>query len=158
LGPENIGILFYLSKKKEMKDLADLIGRTLIAVLFLFEAYTGVLYLDKTKALMEDYGITWHPDFWIFSVIFLIILSSTLVILGYRIKLGVSLLLLYYIPATIITYNFWDVSEALDLRRMALIDFMKNMGVVGGMLIFWAKGSGKYSIKRLFATFKTPGA
>ncbi len=141
-----------------MKDLADLIGRTLLAFLFLFEAYTGILYLDNTKELMEKYGVTWHPDFWIFSVIFLIILSSTLLILGYRIKLGVMLLLLYYIPATIITYNFWDVTEALEMRRMNLIDFMKNMGVVGGLLIFWAKGSGKYSIKRLFATFRTPGA
>lgn len=141
-----------------MKDLADLFGRILLGALFLFEAYNGVLFLDKTKGLMEDYGITWHPDFWIFSVIFLLILASTLVILGYRIKLGVFLLLFYWIPATIITYNFWDVSDTLQLRRMNLIDFMKNMGIVGGLLIFWAKGSGKYSIKRLFATFKTPGA
>ena len=140
-----------------MKDLADLIGRILLAILFLFEAYNGVLFLDKTKGLMEDYGITWHPDFWIFSIIFLLILSSTLLIIGYRIKIGVSLLLLYWIPATIITYNFWDVSDVLQLRRMNLIDFMKNMGIVGGLLIFWAKGSGKYSIKRLFATFRTPG-
>jgi len=138
--------------------VADLIGRIFLGGLFLFEAYNGVLFLDKTKALMEDYGITWQPDFWIFSVIFLLILSSTLLIVCYRVKLGVFLLLLYWLPATFITYNFWDVSDALQLRRMNLIDFMKNIGVAGGLLIVWANGSRKYSIKRLFATFRVPGA
>ena len=141
-----------------MKDIADLIGRILLGSLFLFEAYNGVLFLDKTKTLMENYGINWHPNFWIFSVIFLLILSSTLLIIGYRVKLAVVLLLLYWIPATLITYNFWDVSDTLQLRRMNLIDFMKNMGIAGALFIVWAKGSGRYSIKRLFATFKTPGA
>ncbi len=141
-----------------MKDIADLIGRILLGALFLFEAYSGVLFLDKTKIVMENYGITWHPDFWIFLVIFLLILSSTLLIIGYRVKLAVVLLLLYWIPATLITYNFWDVTDTLQLRRMNLIDFMKNMGIAGGLFLIWANGSRKYSIKSLFATFRVPGA
>ncbi|NJN33053.1 MAG: DoxX family protein, partial [Saprospiraceae bacterium] len=41
-----------------------------------------------------------------------------------------------------------------DARRNVSLHFMKNIAIVGGLLIVVVNGSGRYSIKRLFATTK----
>jgi putative oxidoreductase len=35
---------------------------------------------------------------------------------------------------------------------------MKNIAITGGLLMVWVNGAGRYSIKRLFATFRVPNA
>ncbi|MEL7121615.1 MAG: DoxX family membrane protein [Bacteroidota bacterium] len=139
-----------------MKDIAAFAGRVLIAILFLFESYNGMLDWNETKNALTEIGISWQPDFWIFATIFLLILASTLLIVGYRSRLGAIILLLYFVPATFITYNFWNQGDDLLTRRENLVDFIRNLAIIGGLLILWAHGSGKYSIKRLFATIKIP--
>jgi putative oxidoreductase len=66
------------------------------------------------------------------------------------------LLLCYWIPITFIVHAFWNEPE--PARRLESIMFMKNLAIVGGLLMVWANGVGKYSIKRLFATTRVPGA
>jgi len=139
-----------------MKDILELIGRIFLASMFLFEAYNGIIYFDQTKQVMLEYGISWQRDIWAYAIIFLLIFASTLLILGYRVRLGVFLLLLYWIPAMFVTYNFWDTDAAMALRRDNMIGFLRAQAIVGGLLMIWAYGAGSYSIKRLFSTVKIP--
>jgi putative oxidoreductase len=47
--------------------------------------------------------------------------------------------------------DFWNFSTQIELRLKS-ITFMKNMAIIGGLLMLIGKGSGRYSIKRLLAT------
>ena len=57
-----------------------------------------------------------------------------------------------------IVHSFWNEPPASTERRLDAILFVKNLGIIGGLLLIYAHGSGRFSVKRLFATFKVPGA
>lgn len=139
-----------------MKDVIDLIGRVLIAFIFLYEAYDSIKYFKATKDLMTEYGLTWRQDLLLVGAIFLLILGGILVLIGYRTTLGSALLLIYFIPVTFILHSFWN--DTGDVYREESIMFMKNLAIIGGLMNVMVNNSGKYSIKRLFATTKVPSA
>lgn len=138
-----------------MKDIIDLIARVLLAFIFLYEAYDSIFYYKSTKAMMTAYGLTWRQDLLLFGAIFGLILGGTLILIGYRSGLGAILVLLYWIPVTFIVHSFWN--DPPDVKRLEAIHFMKNLAITGGVMMLWVNGSGRYSVKRLFATFKVPG-
>ena len=135
-----------------MKDIIDLIGRILIAFIFLFYAYDLIAFFGANKELMEDYGITFQQDLLLYAAIFLLILGGTLVLIGFRASLGAILLLIYWLPCTFIVHSFWN--DAPEFVRVESMEFIKNLAIAGGLLIILVNGAGKYSIKRLFATTK----
>jgi putative oxidoreductase len=139
-----------------MKDFADLIARCLLSFIFLYEAYDSIFYAKETKAKMAMYGLTWNPDFLFYSAVTLLILGGLMLLTGYRSSFGVVLLLIYWVPVTFIVHSFWNDPE--PYKRMQAILFMKNLGITGGLLMVWVNGSGRYSIRRLFATTRVPGA
>ncbi len=139
-----------------MKDVIDLIARVSLAFLFLWEAYDSISYFKSTKQLMTDYGITWKQDFLLVATISMLIIGGTLLLIGYRSGFGALLLLIYWVPVTFIVHSFWNAPA--DELRMESISFMKNFAIIGGLLMVMANGSGKYSVKRLFATFRVRGA
>ena len=137
-----------------MKDVIDLIGRIFIAFIFLFEAYDSIKFFKLTKESMTEYGITWNQDFLLYGVIFLLIVGGILVLIGYRSSLGAMMLLVYIIPVTFIMYSWWNVPSEI-VREQGIL-FMKNIAIIGGLLMIVVNGSGRYSVRKLFATTKVP--
>lgn len=137
-----------------MNPLLDLIGRILISAIFLFEATDSMLYADKTKATMTEYGILWKQDLLLYTAIVILFIGALMVLIGYRIRFGVWLLLIYWLPVTFIVYSFWN--DPPDVQRLHAIFFMKNIAVAGGLLVIAAHGGGRYSIQRLFRVTKIP--
>ncbi len=133
-----------------MRDLIDLIGRIFLATIFIFEAIDSTLYFDKTKQVMTMHHLTWNQNFLLYGAIFLLIAGGLMVLFGYRSTLGAILLLMYWVPVTFIVYDFWN-SPKEDLREQSIL-FMKNIAIIGGLLMLAGKGSGRYSIKKLLAT------
>lgn len=137
-----------------MKDFIDLIARIFIALIFFFEAYDTVLFFNKTKETMTAHGINWNQDFLLYGMIFMLVVGGVLVLIGYRSSLGAVMLLMYMIPLTFILHSWWN--DPVEIQREQSILFMKNVAIIGGLLLVFVNGSGKYSIKRLFATTKVP--
>ncbi|GLR16056.1 DoxX family protein [Portibacter lacus] len=137
-----------------MKDVADLIGRIFLSMIFFFEAYDSIAFFKQTKNTMTAYGLTWNQDMLLYAVIFVLVLGATLVLIGYYANLGAILILLYWIPITFIIFSFWN--DPVEVRRIQSIMFMKNIAIVGGLLLLIVNGSGKYSVKRLIYRLKLP--
>ncbi len=133
-----------------MKHFFDLVGRIFVSIIFLFEAYDSIRYFQDTKQQMAAYGLVWQPDFLLTCAIIALILGGTLVLIGYRSTFGAVLLLLYWVPVTLLVHDFWNMPK--EMLRLESILFMKNLAITGGLLIILVNGSGKYSIKRLLAT------
>jgi putative oxidoreductase len=133
-----------------MKHFFDLVGRIFVSIIFLFEAYDSIRYFQDTKQQMAAYGLVWQPDFLLTCAIIALILGGTLVFIGYRSTFGAVLLLLYWVPVTLLVHDFWNMPK--EMLRLESILFMKNLAITGGLLIILVNGSGKYSIKRLLAT------
>lgn len=135
-----------------MRDIIDLVGRIFLSAIFLFEAVDTTLFFEKTKHTMLQYGLNWHQDLLLYAAIFLLTLGGIMVLLGYRTTLGAVLLLIYWVPVTFIVHDFWWYPK--DQIRLQSILFMQHIAVTGGLLMLVGKGTGRYSIKRLFATTK----
>ncbi len=135
-----------------MKDIVDLVGRILIAFIFLYEAYDSIFYFQATKDEMTAYGIEWNQDLLLMGSIFLLLLGGALILFGYRMSLGAILILIYWIPITFIAHSWWN--DPIEVKREEAISFMKNIAIIGGLLMLVVNGSGRYSVKKLFATTK----
>ena len=150
-----------------MKHIADLFARIFLSFIFLYEAYDSIIYFEVTKVKMSEYGLTGNQDLMLRAAIVLLIIGGLLLLSGYRSSFGVVLLLIYWVPVTFIVHPFWVESQDCmvsvscferveEYRRIQGILFMKNLAIIGGLLMVWVNGSGRYSIKRLFATTKVP--
>lgn len=137
-----------------MKHIVDLLARIFLSAIFLFEVYDSIIFYGKTKNTMTAYGITWNQDFLLITVITLLILGALLVLIGYYANLGAILLLCYLIPVTLIVYSFWD--DPKEVQRIQSIMFMKNIAIIGGLLMLMLHGAGKYSVKRLIHKLRLP--
>lgn len=139
-----------------MSHVFDLLGRLLMSAIFIFEAIDSILYAEQTKATMSQYGIVWRQDFLLYLSIIMLVVGALMVLTGYRIKFGVWLLLLYWLPVTCIVYSFWN--DPPDKERLNAIFFMRNMAIAGGLLVIASHGAGKYSIRRLLTLSKIPAS
>ena len=137
-----------------MKDVIDLIGRILISIIFLYEAYDTMFYYEETKAIMTSYDVNWKQDLLLVGSIICLVLGGLLLLLGYRPGLGSFLILLYGIPVTFIAHSFWN--DPPEMQRLEAILFMKNLAIIGGLMLVYVNGSGRFSVRRLFATTKVP--
>ncbi len=137
-----------------MKDVLDLIARIMISTIFLFEAFDSIVYYKSTQNTMTEYNVLWRQDILLIGAIILLIFGGLLILIGYRAKFGAVLLLCYWIPVTLIVHSFWDAPE--EIRRVQSILFMKDIAIIGGLLMLLVHGSGKYSVKRMLAVMRLP--
>ena len=137
-----------------MKDIADLLGRICISLIFVYEAIDTLLFYDNTKRTMLEYGLTWKQDFLLITVVCFLVVGAIMVLIGYYANIGAFLLLLYWLPFTLIVYSFWN--DPLPHQRVNALYFMRNMAVCGGLLLLIANGAGKYSVKRLIHVMRLP--
>lgn len=137
-----------------MKDIADLLGRICLSVIFLFEAIDSILFFESTIKTMESYGITLWPKLWLGIAILCLVLGSMLMMVGYFARVGATFCLLYWLPFTFIVHSFWN--DPPDTEQLTFLRFMTNLAVAGGLLLLLANGSGKYSMKRLIHRMRLP--
>ena len=137
-----------------MKDIADLLGRICLSIIFLFEAIDSILFYDSTVGTMESYGVTFWPKLWLSIAILGLILGSLLMMIGYFARIGATLCLLYWLPFTFIVFSFWN--DPPSTEQLTFLRFTTNMAVAGGLLLLLANGSGKYSVKRLIHRLRLP--
>ena len=137
-----------------MNHLFDLIGRIMMSAIFVFEAIDSIMYAEQTKKTMSEYGILWKQDLLLYGSITMLIIGALMLLVGYRIRFGVWLLLIYWIPVTCLVYSFWN--DPVETQRLNAIFFMRNIAIAGGLLIIAANGAGKYSIKRIMRVSKIP--
>lgn len=137
-----------------MRDVFDLIARTMMAAISIFEAFTSLQFISRTRQTMTEYHITWHQDLLIYLTAIALAVGGVFLLIGYRPVLAVSLLLMYWLPVTFILYSFWF--DPPQVRNIQAIHFMKNIAFIGGMIHVLVYGTGKYSVRRFFGVTKLP--
>ena len=74
-----------------------------------------------------------------------LIAGSLSVILGYKARIGAALLLAFLVLATYYFHDFWTVSDP-QAKQEQMIQFLKNLGLMGAMLLVIANGTGPLSL------------
>jgi putative oxidoreductase len=128
--------------RESIQKTAPLVGRILISLIFVSAGWNKITNWEGTAGYMTAYGMPLVPLFLI-AAMATEILGSLSVLLGIWARWGALALFLFMIPTTIIFHNFWSVPDAE--RMMQMMNFMKNLAIMGGLLVIVGLGSGPLS-------------
>jgi putative oxidoreductase len=73
------------------------------------------------------------------------IVGALSIIFGYRARIGALLLIIFLVPVTFIFHQFWTVQDPMA-KQMDMINFFKNISIIGGAFIIAYFGSGGLSL------------
>jgi len=127
------------------KTYAPLLGRILIAALFLRSGFGKITGFSAVAAGMTNKGLPF-AEVLLMSAIVFEIAGSLALVLGWKARWGALLLILFTIPATLIYHDFWNM-EGGEYRRQ-FSHFMKNLAIIGGLLVVMGVGSGPLSLEK----------
>lgn len=121
----------------------SLVGRILICLVFVFSGATKVMAYSMMAGFAASKGLP-MAHFAIGAAAALEILGGLAVAAGFKTKLVAWLLFLYLIPTTVVFHNFWTMQgmERMDNQ----VHFLKNLAIMGGLLVLAANGAGGYSV------------
>ena len=115
-----------------------LAARICLCLIFLKAGISHILGFNSTVEMMTNNGLPLANILLIFTVIFQI-LGGISLLLGYKVKIGSILLIIFLIPATLVFHNpLLDSSE--------INGFLKNIGLIGGLLMIIYSGAGALSL------------
>lgn len=125
-----------------MQRYGVLLGRALLALIFLVSALHKLAAWQATVAYMASRGMPAAPAFLVAAVA-LEIAGSLSLLLGFRARVGAALLIAFLVPTTLVFHCFWTMTGAE--RQVNMIMFLKNLAIMGGLLLVAAFGPGPAS-------------
>jgi len=136
-----------------MQKAASLLGRVMLAFIFLMSAVGNKIpQFEATAGYMAAEGVP-LPKLMLVGAIAFLILGSLSVIAGFKARLGAALLLVFLVLATYFFHDFWTFEG--QERQTQMIQFMKNISLMGAMVFLIANGPGALSWDQRAAASKT---
>ena len=119
------------------------LGRLLLSLIFLFGGLSKLRTWKQTAGYMASKRMPWVPLFLIGAIV-LEVGGGISVFLGWETRIGAAALVLFLIPAALIFHNFW-ATEGME-RQIQMAMFLKNISIMGGLLLLVYFGPGPMSI------------
>jgi putative oxidoreductase len=121
------------------------LGRVFLALLFVVSGIGKITGYAGTAAVMASKGLP-MVDILLPLTIAVELGGGLLLALGWKARWAAAALFLFLIPTTLIFHQFWGIDP--KLVQMQKIHFLKNVAIMGGMLMVLAIGAGAWSVDR----------
>src|SRR5271163_2293637 len=133
---------FRISPMTKQTDTVALIGRILIALLFLLSAIGKLAAPAATQAYIAAMGLP-APTLAYLGSTAVELIGGVLLIVGFRVRpVAVGMAVFTLLTAVFFHRDFADQNQ--------MIHFWKNIAVMGGLLQVAAFGAGRFALDRLF--------
>jgi putative oxidoreductase len=127
------------------RDGAALVGRVLLALMFVWAGYGKITGYVGTAGFMASMGVPMVGV--LLPLTILVELGGGLaLIVGWKARWAALLLAAFTVLASVVFHNFWTMTGDAAMNNMLF--FYKNVAVIGGMLMVFAFGPGRFSIDR----------
>jgi len=127
------------------RDELLLLARILLVILFVLFGYFKLTDFHGTIAEMTGAGLP-IPTVAAAVVVILEFFVGIAILLGFFTRPLALLLAVYTLAAAFIGHHYWNMTGGAHMANM--INFYKNVSIVGGFLLLCLTGPGKYSIDR----------
>ena len=107
--------------------IVEVFGRIFISALFLIEAVRKFFNPDMSMIYMSDHGV---PEFLFYPSIAFEIIIPLLLIAGYKTRIVASLLAVFVLAVTLIFHSHHIIDDSMQLTI-----FLKNLAIIGGLLL-----------------------
>jgi putative oxidoreductase len=128
---------------KNQTDAMALVGRILLGLIFVLSGFQKLTGFSGVAAGIAGKGLPMPEVLAVLSVA-IELGAGLLLLVGWKARWAALLLFLFTIPITLVFHNFWAMEGAE--AAMNEIHFMKNVSIMGGMLLVAAFGPGRYSV------------
>jgi putative oxidoreductase len=120
-----------------------LIGRALMAAIFFVSGAAKLMDVEKTVGHMTSQGI---PEAHILVYVAAIaeLAGAAAILFGFLTRVAAFGLIVYVVLATVVFHDFWTFTG--EEQRMQMIQFLKNLAIIGGLAFLVAQGAGRYSL------------
>ncbi len=123
-------------RNESVRAAVALVGRLLLAALFILEGWSKIRGYGAAGAYMERYSV---PALLLPAAIAIELGGGLLVAVGWQTRCAALALAIFCIVAAFMFHlNFADRNQVLH--------FEKDLAIAGGLLAFFAFGPGRYSI------------
>jgi putative oxidoreductase len=115
-----------------------IVGRALMSVIFLVSGFGKLSNLSGMAAAV-------HLSPGLLAVAGMVeVVGGGMILLGVFPRIGALGLFLFLIPTTLMFHNFW--AAPAEHRMDQQVNFLKNLAIMGGLLMIVVYGSGPFSI------------
>jgi putative oxidoreductase len=128
-----------------MEPLGTLFGRLLLAYIFLLSGFGKIGKFAGTAAYMASKGLP-VSEVLLVATIIIEVGGGLMLVLGWQARWAALAIFLWLIPVTLIFHGYWAVEP--EQMRTQMIQFNKNLAIMGGMLYVMVAGSGRYSLDK----------
>ena len=134
-----------------LRDVAALVGRILLALIFVLSGFNKIMHLSTTAGYMLHAGI---PTNLVHPLLYLSIAvelgCGLLVIAGLQAQWAALIIFLWLIPVTLLIHvggYFHAVEQHQQAAALTQqVMYLKNIAMMGGLLVLAAMGPGGLSI------------
>ena len=134
--------------ENNINDGLILAARLLLAALFLIFGWRKLTDYSGTVSRMVQDGAP-IPVLATGIAIFMELPVAFAVAVGAFTRLSALLLLVYTLGTALIAHHYWTMTGANKIDSME--SFYKNLSIMGGFLLLYITGAGKYSIDAMLA-------
>src|SRR5580692_4058355 len=125
------------------------VARVFLCTIFFMAAVGNKIpHFSDVAKIMESVGVP-APQLLLAGAIAFLLVGSLSVIVGYKARIGAVLLLTFLALASYYFHPFWRLEGQAQQEQM--IQFMKNLSMMGAMLFVMANGSGPMSVDSLLS-------
>jgi len=132
---------------KNPQDAGPFFGRLLLSIIFIVSGLVKMVHFEQTSILLHQTGIEGANAFTVIGLV-VELLGGILLLLGLFTRIGVYILMIFLVPATLIFHSFWQHQGSEMMLQLS--QFLKNLAIYGGLVLLLNYGPGKWSLDALF--------
>jgi putative oxidoreductase len=120
-----------------------LIARLLLSLMFILAGFSKFAALAGTAGYIASKGLP-MPSVLAVLVAALEVLGGLAIAIGFHARIAALALAVFTLLATVLFHNYWAMPA--DQQMVQQLMFMKNLSVVGGLLLVYVFGDGGASV------------
>jgi putative oxidoreductase len=142
-----------------VQQLISFLGRLFLCAIFLGSGVNKLGDPFGTMQMMKDVGgmhklLPQYPQVDVVMVLFFAavtfeLLGGVMVLFGFKARTGAFLLATFLVLATYFFHPVWKIPASDPTHQMQMINFLKNVAILGGLLLVLANGPGAASVDNI---------
>lgn len=135
----------------QVRAILNIVGRIMLATIFFMSAVGNKIpKFSNVSDYMASAGVPAASLMLVGAIVFLIV-GSVSIVLGFKTRIGAGLLIVFLALATYFFHDFWTFAPDSKDFQMQMIQFMKNLGLAGALVMLLANGAGPGSLDNRLA-------
>jgi putative oxidoreductase len=124
------------------------ISRLLISAIFILSGVNKIIGFSGTSDFLAKLG--WPaPALWVTLAVIFELAGGLALLFGFKARLASCALIIFLLAATIFVHGrlYSDATEPGE-KQNQMVNILKNVAILGGLLKFYTDGAGYYAVER----------